>query len=91
LNMKEETPLAAGASAAPLEADAVLVLGGLLDGFSISSDVGYEPMYLPSKLASEWERLGFESKEHALAALALVSLDTTREQRKALLAKLSDG
>jgi hypothetical protein len=91
LNMKEETPLAAGASAAPLEADAVLVLGGLLDGFSISSDVGYETMYLPSKLASEWERLGFESKEYALAALALVSLDTTREQRKALLAKLSDG
>jgi simple sugar transport system substrate-binding protein len=61
------------------------VWGDLLDG-SLSSDVGYETMYLPSELASDWESLGFQSKEHALAALALVSLDTTPEQRKALLA-----
>jgi simple sugar transport system substrate-binding protein len=78
-----EIPLSAST---PPEAD--VVLGDILDA-SIRVDVGYETMYLPRELASDWESLGFQSKEHALAALALVSLETTPEQRKALLAKLT--
>ena len=77
-----EIPLVAST---PREPD---VLRNLLDG-SFIGDVGDEIMHRPSELVADWERLGFQCKEHALAALALVSLDTTPEQRKALLAKLA--
>jgi simple sugar transport system substrate-binding protein len=77
-----DTPLAANT---PSEPD---VLGDLLDG-SISSDNGYETMYRPSELAADWESLGFESKEHALAVLALVSLNTNPEQRRYILSELT--